>query len=72
MNNHVRRNEASEIEALFNIKISIEFLTFSSFPLIHKVGNVGIFVQLLMWINWQWLQMKSILMQMSIFHDASN
>ena len=44
----------------------------SSFPVIHKVGNVGIFVQLLMRINCKCLPMKSILLQMFIYHDTLN
>ena len=44
----------------------------TSFPVIHKVENVDIFVQFLMAINWKCLPMKSILLQMYIYHDALN
>ena len=39
--------------------------SYSSFPEIH---NVGIFVQLLVEINWEWLQGQSILMQICIVY----
>ena len=35
----------------------------SSFPVIHKVDNIDIFVQLLMEINWKQLKTESISMQ---------
>ena len=44
----------------------------SSFPVTHKVGNVDICVQLLMRINWKWLQMESISIKIYIYHDALN
>ena len=39
---------------------------YSSFPVIHKVVNVGTFAQFLMRINLKCLPMKSILLQMYI------
>ena len=46
--------------------------THSSFPLIHKVDNIGIFVQLLTKINKKQLRTKSISMQIGIYNDALN
>ena len=39
---------------------------YSSFPVLHKVANVGTFAQFLMRINLKCLPMKSILLQMYI------
>ena len=41
-----------------------------SFPVIQKIGNVGIFVQLLMKINFKWQPVEKILMQIYICHDV--
>ena len=41
---------------------------YSSFPVIRRVSNVGIFVQLLIEINWKQLRAKSISMQSYICH----
>ena len=41
-----------------------------SFPVIHKVDNVGIITQLLMRINLQWLPLETILMQIYICYHA--
>ena len=44
----------------------------SRFPVIHKVGNVGIFVQLVMRTNLKRLSVESILIQIYICHNALN
>ena len=44
----------------------------SSFPVIHKVDDVNIFLQLLMEINWKQLRAESISMQANIYQDALN
>ena len=38
----------------------------TSFPAMHKVVNVDIFVQLLMEINWKQLRVESVSMQICI------
>ena len=45
-------------------------LAHSSFPVTHKVGNVGIFVQLLMWINWKQLPAQLRFLQIHICHSV--
>ena len=45
------------------------FNTDMGFPVLHKVG---IFVQLIMRINWKWLAVESTLMPLYICHDAIN
>ena len=50
----------------------LEKSVYSSFPVIYKVGNVDICVQLLMGINWKWFQAESILMKIYIYHGALN
>ena len=42
----------------------------SIFPVIHKVGNIGIFAQLLMRISKKQLLVELILMQIYIWYDA--
>ena len=59
-----------KIKVLLQLQENLSIL--SSFPVIHKVGNVGIFVQCLMRINWKCCLMKLILLQMYICHDALN
>ena len=44
----------------------------SSFLVIHKVDNICSFVQLLMRINWKWLLVESILMQIYICYVPLN
>ena len=44
----------------------------SSFPLIHKVGNVDILVQFLMRTNWKWMPAESVSIQIYICHCALN
>ena len=44
----------------------------SSFPVIHEVDNVAIFVQLLMEINLKQLRTESISMQISTYQGALN
>ena len=44
----------------------------SSFPIIHKVDNIDISVQLLRKINWKQLRNESISVQIYIYHDALN
>ena len=41
------------------------------FPAIYKVDNIGIFVQIIMKINWKWLLMISIILQIYICYDLS-
>ena len=43
----------------------------SSFPVIHKVRNVGIFVQLLIEIYWKQLRVEYASMQIYICHSNS-
>ena len=47
-------------------------IVYLSFPVIHKVGKVGILVQLLMRINRKWIPVKTILMHSYIYiwHDG--
>ena len=43
----------------FRDAASSEFVSDSSFPVIHKVGNIIIFVQILMEISFNWLRAQS-------------
>ena len=49
-------------------------IQYSSFPVIHKIDNIDIFVQLLMNISKieKYLGAESILVQMDIYHGALN
>ena len=43
-----------------------------SFPVMHNVGNISIFVQLLMQINWKQLRAKLVSMPIYICYGALN
>ena len=49
-------------------------IQYSSFPVIHNIDNIDIFVQLLMNISKKekYLGAESILVQMDIYHGALN
>ena len=44
----------------------------SSFPVIHKVGNIVIFVQLLIEMNWKQLKAESVSTQIYVCHSTLN
>ena len=44
----------------------------TSFPEVHKVGDPGIFVQLLREINWKQLSAQWVSKRIYIFHNALN
>ena len=44
----------------------------SSFPITHKDGKIGIFVQIVMEINWKQQRTESISMQLSIYQGVLN
>ena len=45
---------------------------YSSFPAMHKLGKVGIFVQILMEINWKGLKTESVSMPIYICYGTLN
>ena len=55
---HLRRKANVRLFLVDKVEIVPPFSSFSEFPVLHKVGNVGIFVQVLMEINWKHLELN--------------
>ena len=66
------RLKASHVQVSHPSQAAKRNETSVSFPVLHEVSNIDIFVQLLMIKKWTRIPMESILMQNEICHGALN
>ena len=70
--NQDSRFKSGICDFIFRTSLEPIFLCAVSFLVIHKVDNIGIFVQLLMEINLKLLRTESVSMQIGIYQGVLN